>query len=309
MENLFGPDDDDYLDADDEANMGYGASTVEIDIESGLAAGVAARSPTPPFDLNLEGELQRPVVPVAEPPDVVDLGIDKEVVIKQKKTRAKLDVERLLSAEGLITIKRRAPRVRFKGKGYEYHYLGRLLECYQVWAHQLFPKANFEDFLAITEQLGRKNQMKVVRRQWIDEWKPARTPEKDSELDLPQQTEDDVTGFVVDARSDEVENSDFPLLERSKPNSGDIDGYSTVAGMDHSNDDDLSPAGRTRTHSHSGIVDSVSPAQNPTPPRSDSPSDDVHPPTDSGEGPRSPVPSSQQRPLFLFDDDEDDLYD
>ncbi|KAK9236610.1 replication fork protection component Swi3-domain-containing protein [Lipomyces kononenkoae] len=313
MENLFGPDDDDYLDADNDTNMGYGATAVEIDIESDLAAGVA-RLPTPPFDLNLGAELhplsdrEPSTIPVANPPDVVDLGIDKEVVIKKKSTRAKFDVERLLSAEGLITIKRRAPRVKFKGKGHEYRYLVRLLECYQVWGHQLFPKANFEDFLAMTERLGRNKQMKVVRRQWIDEWKPVPTQERDSDLDL-QQTYNDETGFVVDARSDEDENTNFPPHERPEANSGDAGNYPTSAAVGQSNGDGLSPAVRTRSRSPSSVDGVTTPPQNPTPPRSDGVSDDVNRPTDSAEAQRSPVPSAQQGPLFLFDDDEDDLYD
>ncbi|KAK9374553.1 replication fork protection component Swi3-domain-containing protein [Lipomyces chichibuensis] len=324
MENLFGPDDDDddYPDVNDEINMGYGASTVEIDVENDLARGFA-RLPTPPDDINLDAELYpRPggepsLVPAAKPPDVVDLGIDKEVVIKQKSTRAKLDNERLLSAEGLLTIRRRAPKVRFKGKGHEYRYLGRLLECYQIWGHQLFPKANFEDFLAMTERLGRSKQMKIVRRQLIDEWKPARLPEEKSDLDQ-RQTYDDGTGFVVDAGfggdddDNDDENREFGSQEHEKTNAGDNSMGFSEAGVTQPNDDLVGPGRRNLNHSHSSMVNAI-PEQNPTPPRSDAVPSDVPRSADSQQFAPSPgkSPGSHQSALFLFDDDDDDddLYD
>ncbi|KAK9355319.1 replication fork protection component Swi3-domain-containing protein [Lipomyces doorenjongii] len=315
MENLFGPDDDDdYPDVDDEINMGYGATTVEIDIENDLAT-LGAGPPTPPYDFNLDAELyprtgdEPSLVPAARPPDIVDLGIDEEVVIKQKSTRAKLNNERLLSAQGLITIKRRAPKVRFKGKGHEYRYLGRLLECYQIWGHQLFPKANFEDFLAMTEKLGRSKQMKITRRQWIDEWKPERLPEQESDLDQ-RQTYDDGTGFVVGAGfGDDDENREFGSQEHQKTKSDDNSMGFSDTGEAQLNDDLEAPRHSNMNRSHSSI-DRVTPEQNPTPPRSDPVTSDVPPSADSQDAPSAgKSPSSRQAPLFLFDDGEDDLYD
>ncbi|KAK7205395.1 replication fork protection component Swi3-domain-containing protein [Myxozyma melibiosi] len=143
---------------------------------------------------------------------VADLGIDQEVQVKQaRRPQAKLDANRLLSAEGLLEIRRRAPRIKLKGKGHEYGDLGRIIECYRVWAHQLFPKAKFEDFLVLTEKVGRENQVKAARNAWMDEWKPS-VPEpaeeqsddlsEDSEAELngPQRY-DDGSGFVVDEQA------------------------------------------------------------------------------------------------------------
>ncbi|KAK9248119.1 replication fork protection component Swi3-domain-containing protein [Lipomyces tetrasporus] len=326
MENLFGPDDDDYPDVDDKINMGYGADTVEIDIDSDLSRD-GASMPTAEYNINIDAGLyprddgpEPSVVWGARPPEVVDLGIDKEVVIKQRSTRAKLDNERLLSAEGLITIKRRAPKVRFKGKGQEYRYLGRLLECYQIWGHQVFPKANFEDFLAMTEKLGRNKQMKVVRRQWIDEWKPARPPEQNSDEedranDLDQrQTYDDGTGFVVGAGYDDDENHDFVSLKRQKATSSDDD--NRVSGEGEAvqlNDDVVSPQTSTSNGPQSAI-ETVTPEQNPTRSVSDAVPRDVPLPEETEESAPTtgPSPSSHQDALFLFDDedeDNDDLYD
>ncbi|KAK9322551.1 replication fork protection component Swi3-domain-containing protein [Lipomyces orientalis] len=325
MENLFGPDDDDYPDMDDRINMGYGADTVEIDIDSDLSRDDPSL-PTPSYNINIDAglyprdELEPSVVRGVRPPEVVDLGIDKEVVIKQKSTRAKLDDERLLSAEGLLTIKRRAPKVRFKGKGHEYRYLGRLLECYQIWGHQLFPKANFEDFLAMTEKRGRSKQMKVVRRQMIDEWKPVRPPEQNSDEEnrangLDQrQTYDDGTGFVVGAGYDDDENHDFASPKRQKATLSSDD-YNTVSGEREAaqlNDDVFSPRTSTSNVPQSTNAD-VAPEHNPTPPVSDVPGDVRLPDETEDSAPTTRTsPSPHQDALFLFDDDDDDdddLYD
>lgn len=50
--------------------------------------------------------------------------------------------------------------------------VSRLLNNYQLWLDDLFPKANFVDGLAIIEKLGHKKRLQVMRKEWIDEGKP-----------------------------------------------------------------------------------------------------------------------------------------
>ncbi|KAK9479445.1 replication fork protection component Swi3-domain-containing protein [Lipomyces japonicus] len=176
-----------------------------------------------------------------------DLGIDTDVVVKPRKAVAKLDVERLLSVDGLLDLRVRAQRMRFKGKGHEYKDLGRLLECYQLWAHNLFPKAKFADFLQTTERLGRTGRMKIARNGYIDEYRPKRTYDAESndsnddsdDIDRASKkskktddlgneknkgtanTYEDESGFVVndDLVSDEDDNDDdfmAPLAEMNE---------------------------------------------------------------------------------------------
>lgn len=48
----------------------------------------------------------------------------------------------------------------------------RLLNFYQLWLDDLFPRAKFSDGLAIIEKLGHSKRLQTMRREWIDEEKP-----------------------------------------------------------------------------------------------------------------------------------------
>lgn len=48
----------------------------------------------------------------------------------------------------------------------------RLLNFYQLWLDDLFPKAKFADGLAMIEKLGHSKRIQTMRREWINEEKP-----------------------------------------------------------------------------------------------------------------------------------------
>ncbi|KAI9843002.1 MAG: chromosome segregation in meiosis- protein [Pleopsidium flavum] len=102
------------------------------------------------------------------------LGIDQEIKVSRKrKPIAKLDEARLLSQGGIPKLRRVAKeRLKFKGKGHEYKDLSRLLNFYQLWLDDLYPRAKFADALCIIEKLGHTKRMQIMRREWINEWKP-----------------------------------------------------------------------------------------------------------------------------------------
>src|SRR5277367_6250783 len=50
--------------------------------------------------------------------------------------------------------------------------------------HDVFPKARFRDCIAMTEKVGHIAQLRVMRRQWIDESKPKKQMDEDDDLDL-----------------------------------------------------------------------------------------------------------------------------
>lgn len=60
----------------------------------------------------------------------------------------------------------------FKGKGCEFKDAEKLLDFYQLWLDNLFPKAKFADGLAMVEKVGHSKRMQITRRAWIDEGKP-----------------------------------------------------------------------------------------------------------------------------------------
>jgi replication fork protection complex subunit Csm3/Swi3 len=56
-----------------------------------------------------------------------------------------------------------------------------LLGTYQVWLHELYPRAKFADGLAMIEKLGHTKRMQSLRSGWIDESKPNMAQDDDSD--------------------------------------------------------------------------------------------------------------------------------
>lgn len=65
----------------------------------------------------------------------------------------------------------------------QYHDVARLLNVYQLWLDELYPRAKFADGLAIIEKLGHTKRLQAMRREWINEGKPSESL-RTSEIDL-----------------------------------------------------------------------------------------------------------------------------
>ena len=50
--------------------------------------------------------------------------------------------------------------------------MARLLNLYQLWLDDLYPRAKFSDGLAIIEKLGHTKRMQTMRKEWINEGRP-----------------------------------------------------------------------------------------------------------------------------------------
>jgi len=102
--------------------------------------------------------------------------IDEEVkVTKKRKPNPKLDQDRLLSDAGVPKLRRLAKnKLHFKGKGHEFSDISRILNLYQLWLDDLYPKAKFKDGLAMIEKLGHSKRLQVSRKAWMDKTKPFR---------------------------------------------------------------------------------------------------------------------------------------
>ncbi|KAF2788968.1 Swi3-domain-containing protein [Melanomma pulvis-pyrius CBS 109.77] len=116
------------------------------------------------------------------------LGLDNEVEVEKVKKRQpipKLDDARLLSAAGIPKLRRISKeRLRFKGKGHEYGDIARMLNMYQLWLDDLYPRAKFADGLAMIEKLGHTKHIQYMRKEWIAEGKPKHAMESDPEDDI-----------------------------------------------------------------------------------------------------------------------------
>ncbi|TSK19974.1 Lactase-like protein [Bagarius yarrelli] len=96
-----------------------------------------------------EGELSKlPDVPVAKRRTV-------------KRPQPKLDSQRLLSERGLPALRTLFSDVKFKGKGHEAEDLKVLMKKMENWAHRLYPKLQFEDFMDKLEVLGNKKEVQT----------------------------------------------------------------------------------------------------------------------------------------------------
>ena len=58
----------------------------------------------------------------------------------------------------------------------------RLLNTYQLWLDDLFPKAKFADGLTMIEKVGHTKSKQMRRKGWIDEGRPKPADDSDREM-------------------------------------------------------------------------------------------------------------------------------
>ncbi|CAK6981762.1 TIMELESS-interacting protein isoform X1 [Scomber scombrus] len=78
-----------------------------------------------------------------------------------KRPQPKLDSNRLTSERGLPALRTLFDDVKFKGKGHEVENLHLLMKKMENWAHRLYPKLQFEDFMDKVEKLGNKKEVQT----------------------------------------------------------------------------------------------------------------------------------------------------
>lgn len=78
-----------------------------------------------------------------------------------KRNLPKLDATRLTSERGLPALRHMFDKTKFKGKGHEAEDLKTLIRHMEHWAHRLFPKLQFEDFIDRVENLGNKKEVQT----------------------------------------------------------------------------------------------------------------------------------------------------
>lgn len=110
---------------------------------------------------------------------------------------------RLLSQQGIPKLRQLsrsgsiAKKLHLKGKGHEFSDAARLLNYYQLWLDNLYPRAKFADGLQLVEKVGHSKRMHVMRKEWIDEGKPGYA--RDNALRRSQEQQD--TGDQHDRQS------------------------------------------------------------------------------------------------------------
>ncbi|XP_076630073.1 TIMELESS-interacting protein [Colletes latitarsis] len=78
----------------------------------------------------------------------------------------KLNTERVKGPKGIQTIEKYFEGFKFHGKGYEKLDLDRVMKRMEHWAHRLFPKLEFDDFIEKLEKLGTKKDLQVFIKKY-----------------------------------------------------------------------------------------------------------------------------------------------
>lgn len=144
--------------------------------------------------------------------------VDEEIKVrKARRPNPKLDEGRLLSDAGIPKLQRIAKtKLKFKGKGHEFNDIERLLNTYQLWLDDLYPRAKFRDALTMMEKVGHSKRMQMTRRGWMDGTKPDRQEQLDTVGD-----EEDVvrSGALGDTgeRQDKDQDGDLLGTEVARP--------------------------------------------------------------------------------------------
>lgn len=207
---------------------------------------------------------------------------------------------RLLSDAGIPKLRKiTKSRLKFRGKGHEFADISRLLNTYQLWLDDLYPRAKFRDALTMVEKVGHSKRMQVMRRAWLDDTKPYRkelTPEAET------------AGANAVADESRAGSGSSPSGEAAS--AGPVHGDQAMEGVgDGPNDDELDAL-----LAESGVIDTdKAEEQRATTKRKGPFEEDDEDELDalmaenSGPAASEPVTKKSQKPLSGIEPDDDEL--
>ncbi|XP_038275238.1 TIMELESS-interacting protein isoform X3 [Dermochelys coriacea] len=117
--------------------------------------------PSSPGRDDVEGALANEEQDGNKPSQTEDSTVSIQKAVK--RPIPKLDAQRLISERGLPALRHVFDNAKFKGKGHETEDLKTLLRHMEHWAHRLFPKLQFDDFMERVESLGNKKEVQGPR--------------------------------------------------------------------------------------------------------------------------------------------------
>ncbi|CAM5145886.1 unnamed protein product [Eretmochelys imbricata] len=113
--------------------------------------------PSSPGRDDVEGALANEEQDGNKPSQTKDSTVSIQKAVK--RPIPKLDAQRLISERGLPALRHVFDNAKLKGKGHETEDLKTLLRHMEHWAHRLFPKLQFDDFMERVESLGNKKEV------------------------------------------------------------------------------------------------------------------------------------------------------
>lgn len=159
----------------------------------------------PPFSPG-EGEGEEDGNPLLDAENEADMSALAEVPAAKrrgvKRPHFKLDSQRLTSDRGLPALRSLFNNIHFKGKGHESEDLRVLMQSMENWAHRLYPKLQFDDFIDKVETLGSKKEVQTCLKR--------------IRLDMPLTHEDFIgPGEETAAREEGIHGEPDPLGDSS----------------------------------------------------------------------------------------------
>lgn len=144
-------DQEDYM-------MNYGGGPGDAAGDS-ASTNVAGLDPTIPA---ISSDPTDPTLPAPDPTMIDPTAVDPtEVAVKVRRPQVKLTAEKLMGPKGLPYVMKKAPKmIHISSKRKHAHdNLSKIIMFYHVWAHSLFPKAKFRDFVKLCNTLGKSDSV------------------------------------------------------------------------------------------------------------------------------------------------------
>ncbi|WWC86980.1 uncharacterized protein L201_001861 [Kwoniella dendrophila CBS 6074] len=147
-------------------------------IQSNLSNGSNSiqRAPDPVYTTHQLGDFEDPFAALNNSNNA-NQDDDEQEGMRKRRKMAKVDADRLTSDRGIPALCRAAKKFKAKGKGYETQDLTNLLNVYQMWAHGMFPKGDFQHTINRVEVICRSKRMESAIKGYREAFYPRpRTP-------------------------------------------------------------------------------------------------------------------------------------
>lgn len=136
----------------------------------------------------------------------------------------------------------------------------RLLNFYQLWLDDLYPRAKFADGLAMIEKLGHSKRLRTMRKEWIEEERPksqsadndddvlaTKLPDMISEIGTRLNKATSTSAHQPDSTGHELQSETQRRSEQQSPADDPVGNHSVpeeypgmdTAGQDAPDDDEL----------------------------------------------------------------------
>lgn len=191
--------------------------------------------------VNNEYDIVRdPTVPITDPTAANILGDITDptsVLTKTRKPMVKLTAEKLLSDKGLPYLMKNGPKRLYISKRKNAHdNFSQILQFYQLWAHELYPKAKFKDFIKLCQTLGKNDR--VLREYRMDLYRKEMDIRTGTDLLNDFNNNMPITGLQAGTTDIQYNNNDVQSYQNQYENTTTDIQYDEFADGDNNNDTD-----------------------------------------------------------------------